>query len=298
MLARSGPLWCRYTDGVGLTESPEFAGNVSRCPIVRRIGSLAFVIGCTPAVAPVTTAEVHVVPVAAVADAGTIDAGTIDAPMATACAYDKPDSSVVMPTGFARTNHKLCDLRDRIIIVDGKLVTVVSRPELKRTRAKVDRTEHLGNRCGDGPDGGHAGCSITFDRYWSAVLGARHLEFGTNVGNVLEGERDPNKSESCRDIGRATIATCSTAQHFVAVAYEQTATCWNVRASVWDGAADRPEELDGDVDRAASVGGHWAFRFATPNRRLTLELDRARRTAAVDIDGAREDCVTFQLGGP
>jgi hypothetical protein len=287
----------------------ECSGVISRCSVMWRFASIVFVVACTPARAPVAPTGGE--PVTAVASeaaapsdaatsndttgatsSGATGATSSDAGVA-ACRYDKPDSSAVLPaTGLATPDERLCDLTDRIILVGPKLVTVITRPALKRVRAKIDRTEHLGDRCGNGPGGGHAGCSITYDRFWSAALPDHHLEFGTNAGNLLEDDRDPNHSVSCRnDSDYGVIATCSTARRFVVIKYQESGSCWTVHAQLWEGAADRPQELDGDVDRTASVGALWRFRFPA----VSVDFDVHKRSATLDVGGDREACVVFRL---
>jgi hypothetical protein len=92
----------------------------------------------------------------------------------------------------------LCAVRDRIIVVGEQEIFVYSRDHALRARGPITRREHLDSRC-DGPGGGHAGCSITFDRFWSPAVPHAYVELGTNQGNVLIDERDPNGGEPCAD---------------------------------------------------------------------------------------------------
>jgi hypothetical protein len=43
-------------------------------------------------------------------------------------------------------------------------------------------------------------------RYWSRSLGAHHVEFGTNQGNVLGDDGDGNQGEYCREASRYPLA--------------------------------------------------------------------------------------------
>jgi len=229
------------------------------------------------------------------------DAGA-DATQSARC-YDTPDPASVFPSTFTiRADHRVCDLKDRIILVDTKWVTVITRPLLQRTQAPIDRKDNLGNRCG-GADESHAGCSITFDRFWSAALGASFLEFGTNEGNVLHDAQSPNKDQDCRESsGHAVIATCSTAKRFVMVRYLEPAVgeplCWHLRGTVWEGPGDQSVDLEGDVDRVKSVGDSWAFHFfanSATDAAVTLTFDLRAHSATLDTAGEREACIAFRL---
>lgn len=229
------------------------------------------------------------------------DAGATAAP-APHC-HATADRAAVLPSGFTiPATQQVCDLEDRIILVDKQSVTVLTRPLLQRTQAPIARTEHLGDRC-DTTSGGHAGCSIKFDRYWSKALGNGSLEIGTNEGNVLHDDRFPDRDQLCRN-GRdpAVIATCSTARHFVAVTYLEStvggSSCWHVGGALWGGTGEQPSELDGDVDRASSVGDSWVFHFlarSQPDAAVTLSFDRRAPAAALEIGGEREPCIAFSL---
>jgi len=217
--------------------------------------------------------------------------------------YDSGNPASALPSSFTfPTSDLVCDLEDRILIVDAKHVTVVSRPQLTRTRGPVARQEALGDRC-DGPGGGHVGCSIRFKRFWSPVLGRGFLEFGTNAGNVLFPDGDQNQAQGCRESIRGQrIATCSTATHFVTVVYDEPASgsprCWHLHATLWDSPGTQPLERDGDVDRAASVGDRWVFQFAAGaagDPPVVLGFDRRARTATLEVAGQREPCVAFRL---
>jgi hypothetical protein len=217
--------------------------------------------------------------------------------------YESADPASVLPSSFTLpTADRVCDLEDRILIVDDKHVTVVSRPRLTRTRAPIARQGSLGDRCA-GPGGGHAGCSITFQRFWSPVLGRGYLEFGTSAGNMLVPDGDLNQAQGCRESIRGRgIATCSTANHFVTIAYDSPAfgqpRCWHLHATLWDSPATQHLELDGDVDRAASAGDRWVFRFAAGSAAdpaVVLGFDRRAHTATLEVAGQREPCVAFRL---
>jgi hypothetical protein len=233
-------------------------------------------------------------PSAAPADAGP-DA---EAAPARVGGYDRPSAAVLPGFNVSRVDRKVCDLPDRIVLVD-RQVTVLARPTLARTTARIERTEHLGNRC-DGPGGGHAGCSITYDRYWSRALGdGRYLELGNNAGNAVLDEH--GNWESCReDTSYSVIATCSTAKRFLMVRFAEdanTATpCWRVGGRLWEGPAEASVELAGDVDRTASVGHHWVYRFpaTATTAEVVLVLDGGRGTATLEVGGEREDCVAFR----
>lgn len=231
-----------------------------------------------------------------------IDAGAmtpIDAQVVAACTgYDRPDAKVVPGFSLGRTDPTICDLPDRIIIVE-RGVTVLARPTLARTTAPIARTERLGNRC-DGPGGGHAGCSITYVRTWSRVLGpGRFLEFGTNAGNVLND--DHGNSEACREEDSyGTIAMCSTAKRFLLVRFTEDANsatrCWHVTGRLWEGAAEVATDLAGDVDRSASHGKRWVYAFpaTSTSPAVALSLDGSKGTASLEVGGEREDCVAFR----
>jgi len=179
---------------------------------------------------------------------------------------------------------------------------VIQRPTLARVSAPIDRTEHLGDRCG-GPGGGHAGCSIRFDRFWSAALGTRYVEFGTNMGDVVVDEVDPGHDEACRETGAfAVIATCSTATRLAIVRYQEPGAgeplCWRVQAQLWDARGTAPTVLPGDVDRAGSSATRWRFRFprdAADGGDVSLDFDGARGSAALSVGDAREACVMLRL---
>jgi hypothetical protein len=222
-------------------------------------------------------------------------------PPAPACAYANNDVGAILPSYALGVDGQLvCDLPSRVIVVDEKSVSSLARPDFKATRAPITKRDHLGNRCGDGPDGGHAGCSITYDRFWSSALGkGAYLEFGTNAGNVLfSGKRE----EECRESSRtAVVATCSTATHFALVKLEEPEAkgdaCFHVRAHLFDATPAAAAVLDGDVDRARSTGDAWVYRF--PGRAggpdVELAFDRSTRTAALTVGDAREPCVAFRL---
>ena len=236
------------------------------------------------------------------ADAALVDAPPTDAPHADAAVAEAPrcpagqdrtDPAAVLPARFTvPAAGKVCDLDDRIILVDERAVTVLTRPRLTRTQAPIQRTDKLDDQCG-GPAEGHAGCSITFRRVHSAVLGNFTLEFGNNVGDVLYDEQQPNSFQPCREVRHDVIATCSTATRFVTVAYREVPsskpTCWQLRGAVWEGA--NPTELDAELDRAASGADRWVFRL--PARAMTLRFDR--RAAVLEVGAQREPCVAFRL---
>ncbi len=138
------------------------------------------------------------------------DRGAAAAGPPVACSTDANPASVLPRTFDLGTADLVCDVKDRVIVVSAKQVTVRTRPLLTPVRAPIERTGHLGDRC-DGPGGGHAGCSITYWRFSSKVLGSGHLEFGNNAGNVLHDD-DPDKAMDCREYSSfEVIATCSTA---------------------------------------------------------------------------------------
>jgi len=214
-----------------------------------------------------------------------------------ACSTDANPASVLPRTFDLGTADLVCDVKDRVIVVSAKQVTVRTRPLLTPVRAPIERTGHLGDRC-DGPGGGHAGCSITYWRFSSKVLGSGHLEFGNNAGNVLHDD-DPDKAMDCREYSSfEVIATCSTAKHFVLVKYQDDAagrgSCWHLHARLWD-AGDQVTELDGDVDRAASGGDRWVFRFPAADSAVTLRFARRPGSATLEIGGERERCAVFRL---
>ena len=227
-----------------------------------------------------------------------MDAGRDAQPVVGCTGYDRPDARVSPASSLSRTDPTICDLPDRIIIVE-RGVTVLARPTLTRTTAPIDKTERLGNRC-DGPAGGHAGCSITYVRTWSSALGkGRYLEFGTNAGNVLLD--DHGNGPACREEeSYGTIAMCSTAKRYLLVRFTedaQSATpCWHVTGRLWEGAADVATELAGDVDRSASRGTHWIYAFpaTSTSPAVALSLDGSKGTATLEVGGEREDCVAFR----
>jgi hypothetical protein len=185
----------------------------------------------------------------------------------------------------------VCDLRDRIVLVDlqQRLVTVILRPTSTRVTAPISTTDDLGDRCTDaeGHEDGHAGCSVTYERYWSPVLGASHLEFGTNAGNALDADNG-STSESCGEESTySVIATCSTANQFVYV-QQLVAAPATLTAVFWARRADPASEIAAEVDRAASGGDQWTIRFA----KHALVFDR--RGAVATLDGA--PCLAFRLG--
>jgi hypothetical protein len=186
----------------------------------------------------------------------------------------------------------VCDLADRIILVDDRSVSVLRRPKLTRARAPIRHVEKLGDRCG-GPDGGHAGCSIAYRRVQSAVLGHHTLELGNNPGNHLDDDDQPNQVEECRYVPEGTIATCSTATRFVTVAYvagPSSPPCWHLQATLWEG--DRATALDAELDRAgADSDDRWVARL--PARDMTLRFDR--HAAVLEAGAKRELCVAFRL---
>lgn len=221
------------------------------------------------------------------------------APVA-ACAggYDHRDAVVSPSFTVSAAADRVCDLPDRIITV-GAQVTVLARPTLAPTTAPIDHTDHKDASC-DGPGGGHAGCSIAYVRYWSAALGAgRYLELGNNAGNALLD--DQGNGPSCReDDSFGVIATCSTATRFLIVRFGEDAAsataCWRVGGRLWQGAAAQPIELAGDVDRAASTGDRWAYRFpaTATSAAVVLTLDRSTHRATLDVGGEHEACVAFR----
>ena len=90
----------------------------------------------------------------------------------------------------------ICVLADKIVEVDAKSVAVFSKDHVLQVRSPITKDEHLPDRCG-GPGGGHAGCSITYDRYWSDAIPGHVIEFGTNQGNVLIDESNPDQIAEC-----------------------------------------------------------------------------------------------------
>ena len=267
-------------------------------PELRR-AFLLLALGCGPARSPAplpTPAPIDAQP----ADAPPIDATPIDAPpadaaIAEACpaGHDRSYPAAVLPAGFTLpAAGNVCDLEDRIIVVDDRAVTVLTRPRLTRTRAPIQRADRLGNRCG-GPGGGHAGCSITYRRVHSAVLGNLTLEFGNNVGDTLYDEQVPNSYQPCREVRHDVIATCSTATRFVTIAYRAVPAsappCFHLLGTVWEGA--QPAELAAELDGAASDANHWVVRL--PARAMTLRFDR--HVAVLEVGAKREPCVAFRL---
>jgi hypothetical protein len=223
-----------------------------------------------------------------------VDAALDKAPRCPA-GQDRPDPAAVLPARFTvPATGKVCDLEDRIILVDDRAVTVtvLTRPGLSRTRAAIERDERLDDRC-DRPGGGHAGCSITHRRVHSAALGHLTLELGNNEGDTLYDEQQPNSYQPCREIRHDVIATCSTATRFVTIAYREVPlsapTCWQLRGVVWERA--QPTELDAEFDRAASDADHWVVRL--PARAMTLRFDRG--AAVLEVGAKREPCVAFRL---
>src|SRR5262249_6348055 len=143
----------------------------------------------------------------------------------------------------------------------------------------------------------------SYHRFWSAVLGSGHVEFGSNVGNLYQDDADGSGDEACREWkSYPAFATCSTATHFVMVELVNPvgphSQCCQLQASVWSGATDQSVQLAGDIDRAASVGNLAVFRFsggsAAP-RAVTLSFDGAARTATLEVAGLREACVAFRI---
>jgi hypothetical protein len=162
---------------------------------VRRALLLFATIGCGPVRSPAPPSPMLASIAAPLADATSarptdaalVDAPDTDAPHADAAVAEAPrcpagqdrtDPAAVLPARFTiRAAGKVCDLDDRIILVDERAVTVLTRPRLTRTQAPVQRTDKLEGQCG-GPAGGHAGCSIAFRRVHSTVLGNFTVEFG------------------------------------------------------------------------------------------------------------------------
>ncbi len=175
---------------------------------------------------------------------------------------------------------QVCDLPDRILVVGDKDVTAIDRPSLHRSRAPISRTEYLPDRC-DGPGGGHAGCSITFHRYWSRVLGTDYLEFGNNIGNGIG-------DEACRqDTSYQVVATCSTAHRFALVKrVEADNGCAPLEVWLWEGASITRLELDAD---ARDQGDRWIVTF--PDGQLVFD----RKTQTLELGGEREACVAASL---
>jgi len=263
------------------------------------------VAGCGPAHAPVSSP-----PPAPEIDAAIVDAAgapadaaaPVDAPLPDAATteaarcpagHDRRDLAAVLPERFTvPAAGDVCDLDDRVIVVDDRAVTVVTRPRLTRTRAPIQHRERLRDRCG-GPGGGHLGCSLAYRRVRSAVLGNLTMEFGNNQGNVLYDERQPSSGQACREVPQDVIATCSTATRFVTVGYREvpasSRTCWQLRAAVWEGA--QPTELAAELDGAASDADHWVVRL--PARDMTLRFDR--HAAVLEIGATRERCVASRL---
>jgi len=275
----------------GLTLPPAPAGDASASPIDA---------GATARIDAGATARIDAGATARI-DAGAtarIDARHDAQPVVACTGYDRPDAPVSPRFAVSRTESRICDLPDRILLVDRK-VTALARPTLTRTTAPIAKTERLGNRCG-GPGGGHAGCSITYVRFWSRALGAGHLlEFGTNAGNVLIDEH--GNEEACREEeSYGTIAMCSTAKRYLLVRFTEDANdatpCWHVTGRLWEGAADVATELAGDVDRSASRGTNWVYAFpaTSTSPAVALSLDGHKGTATLEVGGEREDCIAFR----
>ena len=255
--------------------------------------------GASPASAPTAPA-----PTTALASEGAPPASAPAAPAAatTGCpagSHAPADAARPLPGFSLLEADRICDVGDRVIVVDARSVTVVTRPRGNRTRAPISRREGLADRC-SGPGGGHAGCSITFQRFWSVVLGHDYVEFGSSAGNFLAPGGDFNRARGCREPGSGPIAVCATATRFVAITDEERAdrpSCQRLRASLWDGAADERRELDGDIDAAASTANRWVVRFpgAAGDSAIALAFDRTARAATLEVDGRREPCLAFRL---
>jgi len=69
-----------------------------------------------------------------------------------------------------------------------------------------------------------------------------------------------------------------------------------MRGSVWSGPGADPADLDGDLDRAASVNGRWVFRFpAQPplDREIVLRIEPG--AATLEVGKERAACAAFRL---
>jgi hypothetical protein len=266
---------------------------------------------CVPATRPAEpTPTIEATPTiepAPAADAPKPPAGVAPNNVAVHC-YDDRLGVVVLPSFGTSVYGHVCDLPDRIIVVDGGRVTSIARPGLARTTAPIARQEGRSYTCG-GPGQGHVGCSVVYRRYWSHSLGIHYVEFGTNQGNVLGDDGNGSKVEYCREASHyQVIATCSTAKRFAVVKYlepdyNEPQACYHLRVWLWEGRDKIATELEGDVDRAASAGDRWTFRFPA-ERGVALAFERwqdpafmrrVARRATLEVGGDREDCVAFRL---
>ncbi len=216
-------------------------------------------------------------------------------PPAGARCHDDPTEASVLPAYRAASDREVCDLPDRIVAVDARTVTVIVRPSLTRTTAAISRRDDHPETCG-GPGQSHAGCSMFYARYWSRVLGEHSVEFGTRQGNVLWAA-DDTSFEDCREGTRnRVIATCSTAHHFAIVRYVEpdgrdAQDCYHLQLWLWADGATLDGTFEGDVERAASTGDRWVYRFPT----AALAFEHGGRSAALDVAGEREECLAFRL---
>jgi hypothetical protein len=246
------------------------------------------------------------------ATTGSAAAALADAGAPAGC-HASPDVGTVLPAAPFQSPaaSAVCDLKDRIILVEPSSITVLERPGLKKTTGAITKTERT-NPCAD--SGGSAGCSLrATDRYWSPALGAHHvLELSPNggMGPELIDERstetDPAKLSMCRPgLAGWGIASCSTAKRLVVVTYDDAANrpqgqpCYRMRASMWTGSGDEVAGLEGDLDRAASVNGRWVLRFPAQQpvgQDIVLSFERG--AATLQVGGERETCAVSRLLSP
>jgi hypothetical protein len=176
----------------------------------------------------------------------------------------------------------LCDLPDRVITVDNQQVHVLARPSMKETSAPISNQDHLGDRC-DGPGGGYAGCSMTYDRYWSEALGkGAFVENGTNEGNIV-GTDSEDSAEDCRnDDPYGALATCSTASWFLQVRQDGD----TFTGSLFVGDAVEGAELTGTRD-----GDGFTFAATATTPAVTLSA------STLEVGGASEPCAVITRAG-
>jgi hypothetical protein len=198
-----------------------------------------------------------------------------------------------VPTTLAFSPKELvCDLPERIILVESAMVTVIARPSLARSRGPVIRVPSLSTARCNGPGGGHPGCSLWYQRFSSPVLGDERVQFGFGYANEVL--RSGDEREPCREEFMVhAIATCSTARRFISVRFATEQLCKHIEGELSDRSGS--VVLEGDVDRAASVDDRWVYRF--PSAGVALIFDGRAHAARLELDNGNdsESCIAFRL---
>jgi hypothetical protein len=226
-------------------------------------------------------------------------------------------SGFVEPAGPQRGPYWVCDLPDRIVLVDhttdrkghftGEAITIPRTAPADLARARLGRTSACTDPCGAAGEGAagcseRAACELT-----SPLAGARDIVAGSPEDGPL-GSLVAVDGDACAPMPDSrVIAMCATTTRTVFVTTEPCGEgTLEVDAEVFDG--DHPRaSLDEDdpvldVDHEltgiapTSDGTTWTYRFREPDATLTFDLGEVPG-AIFTFDGRTEDCRVFAIDG-